>query len=78
MSAAADTLVDTSVRSLDNNQLCGLDEFGRGTYTAEGIIKLSDALKINKTLTSLRCAILLTCQQPHVSREQDGGRMPGC
>ena len=59
LSAAADTLVDTSVRSLDGNQLCGLykDRFGclRGMYTAEGIVKLSDALKVNKTLTSLRC-----------------------
>ena len=61
MSAAADTFVDTTfaypVRSLDENQLCGVDEDGEGTYTAEGIIMLSDALKINATLTSLRCAI---------------------
>ena len=60
MSAAADTLVDTSVRSLSGNELCGIDAYGNGTYTAEGIIKLSDALKINATLTSLRCAIQLT------------------
>ena len=46
--------------SLDRNQLCGVDEDGEGTYTAEGIIMLSDALKINATLTSLRCAIQLT------------------
>ena len=45
-----------SFGSLGGNQLCGLDVWGNGTYTAEGIIKLSDALKINKTLTSLRCA----------------------
>ena len=44
------------VRSLEYNQLCGLDRNGKGTYTAEGIIKLSDALKVNKSLTSLRCA----------------------
>ena len=31
--------------SLGNNQLCGLDERGRGTYTAEGITKLCDGLK---------------------------------
>ena len=49
-------MVDTSACRLDNNKLCGLDVWGNGTYTAEGIIKLSDALKINKTLTSLRCA----------------------
>ena len=64
MSAAADFFVDTTcaypVRSLDDNQLCGIDRYGEGTYTAEGIIMLSDALKINATLTSLRCAIQLT------------------
>ena len=47
--------------SLDDNQLCGLDSRGRGTYTAEGITKLCDALKVNSlkvnsTLISLRCA----------------------
>ena len=56
LSAAADTLIDTSACRLNNNQLCGLDLDGDGTYTAEGIIKLSDALKVNATLTSLRCA----------------------
>ena len=50
------TLLLTPVCSLDSNNLCGLDYRGRGTYTAEGIIQLSDALKVNATLTSLRCA----------------------
>ena len=71
MSAAADTLVDTFVRSLDGNQLCGVNWEGRGTYTAEGIIKLSDALKVNATLTSLRCATKLTFPLWKVSAAAD-------
>ena len=54
-------MIDTSACRLNNNQLCGLDLDGDGTYTAEGIIKLSDALKVNKSLTLLRCAASLTC-----------------
>jgi len=41
--------------SLGNNQLCGLDERGRGTYTAEGITKLYEALK-GSAVTSFKCA----------------------
>ena len=41
--------------SISDNTLCGIS-YGRGTYTAEGIIQLSDALKVNATLTSLKCA----------------------
>ena len=41
--------------SLGNNQLCGLDERSRGTYTAEGITKLYEALK-GSAVTSLKCA----------------------
>ena len=37
------------------NQLCGLNDEGNGTYTAEGIIKLCEGLK-GSTVTSLRCA----------------------
>ena len=37
------------------NQLCGLDSRGRGTYTAEGITKLCEALK-GSAVTSLECA----------------------
>ena len=46
--------------SLSNNQLCGIymnyitDEL-EGTYTAEGITKLFDALK-GSSVTSLKCA----------------------
>jgi len=44
---------------LSNNRLCGVwlehGHFGKqmGTYTAEGIIALADALKINGQLTNL-------------------------
>ena len=41
--------------SLGYNQLCGLDRNGRGTYTAEGITKLCEALK-GSAVTSLECA----------------------
>ena len=50
--------------------LCGVSVYG-GTYSAEGIIKLSDALKVNATLTSLRCAIQLTCPIWKVSAAAD-------
>ena len=33
------------VRSLDSNALCGLDEYGSGTYTAKGINALCEGLK---------------------------------
>ena len=41
--------------SLANNRLCGVDKNGEGTYTAEVIIKLFEALK-GSAVTSLRCA----------------------
>ena len=34
---------------LSNNQLCG-----RGTYTAEGITAIADALRVNGALTEVR------------------------
>ena len=40
--------------SLDFNQLCGLDDYGRGTYDAEGITKIAEMLKSNTTLQSIR------------------------
>ena len=53
--------------SLASNQLCGIDGRGRGTYTAEGITKLCEALE-GSAVTSLRCAAtpkcLLLCQCP--------------
>ena len=44
--------------SLDKNQLCGLSEYGGGTYTAKGITKLTEMLKTNTTLTSIRYAAI--------------------
>ena len=46
--------------SLDNNQLCGLtgDFLNSGTYTTEGITKITEMLKTNTTLTSIRCAAI--------------------
>jgi hypothetical protein len=42
--------------SLDSNALCGLNLLDRGTYTAEGILKIAEALKINTSITSIRQA----------------------
>ena len=39
-------------RSLSGNQLCGLNDFGFGTYTAEGITALCEGLK-GSAVTSL-------------------------
>ena len=49
--------IDTppSLGSLARNQLCGLNSLGNGTYTAEGITKLCEALK-GSAVTSLKCA----------------------
>ena len=41
--------------SLANNQLCGLDSWGDGTYTTEGIKRLCEGLK-GSAVTSLECA----------------------
>ena len=51
--------------SLAGNQLCGLDGYGRGTYTSEGITKLCEALK-GSAVTSLKCAAAprVSCQRP--------------
>ena len=39
--------------NLSNNQLCGVASWGRGTYTAQGITAIADALRVNGALT--RC-----------------------
>ena len=36
-----------------NNQLCGLDFLGGGTYNAEGIHAIADALRVNASLTKM-------------------------
>ena len=43
-----------------SNQLCGLDEDGKGTYTAEGITKLCEGLK-GSAVAALQCAPALEC-----------------
>ena len=45
--------------SLGNNQLCGLNKDGDGTYTTNGITKLCEGLK-GSAVTSLRCAAALS------------------
>ena len=45
-----------ALRSLDNNQLCGLDRNGQGTFTLEGITPLCEAFTKMPSLTSVRCA----------------------
>ena len=50
-------------RSLANTELCGLVKYGRGTYTAEGITKLCEAMQASKTLTSLKCVSLESQRQ---------------
>jgi hypothetical protein len=39
--------------NLSDNQLCGLDRYGLGTYTADGITAIADALRVNGGLTSI-------------------------
>ena len=49
------TLASRAQLNLANNELCGVNIFGQGTYTAEGINKLCEALK-GSAVTSLKCA----------------------
>jgi hypothetical protein len=57
---------------LGGNELCGVNYYGNGTYTADGITKLCEALK-GSAVTSLKCAAtperLLLCQRP-LTRKQ--------
>ena len=46
----------TSQLDLSNNQLCGLDFLGRGTYTTEGITSIANALKVSSVTKILVCA----------------------
>ena len=39
--------------NLASNQLCGLDTFGYGTYTIEGISALANALSVNASITQV-------------------------
>ena len=39
---------------LSNNKLCGIhDDYGHGTYNAEGITAIADALRVNGGLTKI-------------------------
>jgi hypothetical protein len=50
LSQAVVTSALTSI-NLSNNVLCGVDKWGQGTYTAEGITAIADALRVNGALT---------------------------
>jgi hypothetical protein len=39
--------------NLSNNVLCGVDNWGQGTYTAEGITAIAHAMRVNGALMSL-------------------------
>ena len=39
--------------NLSNNELCGINYRGQGTYTAEGITAIAEALKVTGSLTAL-------------------------
>ena len=43
--------------SLAENVLCGIGRFGGGSYTAEGINALCEALKSTTTLTTLKYVV---------------------
>ena len=40
--------------NLSGNQLCGINYRGEGTYTAEGITAIAEALKVTGSLTELK------------------------
>ena len=52
---AAMVAVTGSLTSLNlgDNQLCSLDKYGDGTYSAEGITAIADALRVNGSLTKI-------------------------
>ena len=39
--------------NLSDDQICGIDRHGRGTYTIEGISALANALSVNASVTSV-------------------------
>ena len=49
-------VLNVSQLDLSSNELCGLDRRGRGTYTAEGITAIADALRVNGGLTKISLA----------------------
>ena len=71
---AAMLVVTGSLTSLNlgHNQLCGLDEYGRGTYTADGITAIADALRVNGSLTKMRYVT------PQTNLSEFGSARPHC
>ena len=47
--------------NLSNNLLCGVTTFGSGTYTAEGITAIAEALRVNGALTSIDLSRNMLC-----------------
>ena len=47
--------VNGTLTSLDlrSTQICGLNDYGRGTYTADGVNAIAEALRVSGSLTSL-------------------------
>ena len=54
--------------NLSNNLLCGVTTFGSGTYTAEGITAIAEALRVNGGLTSLDLSSNQLCGLDHHGR----------
>ena len=59
--------VNGSLTSLDlsNNALCGMTIHG-GTYTAEGITAIADALRVNGALTKMRYVTFRSAPSSHI------------
>ena len=74
MSAAHDTSDLPHIDSLGGSKLCGLDEFGQGTYTTEGIIKIAEMLEANSSITALEYAthLHLSCNRHSSDSSPDG------
>ena len=51
--------------NISGNELCGVDRYGRGTYTTEGIVAIADALKDNASVTSVRVSPELEAVESH-------------
>ena len=55
-----------ALRSLGDNKLCGLDEYGHGTFTLEGLTPLCEAFTKMPSLTSVRCPARECVMRPHI------------
>jgi hypothetical protein len=61
-------MVGLTSLNLSSNQLCGLDDRGTGTYTAEGITAIADAMRVNGALTSLNLRDNQLCGLDEIGR----------